>query len=242
MPKLAAASAALAGGGLLHALPALTGVGYALPPFASLSAKLRRRLAIEDSTSAARSCALTFDDGPHLKGTLEVLEQLASVQAPATFFLVGEQVRANPSLAREIVQAGHSIGLHCDRHRNLLRLSPMQVSTDFARAQDAIVAATGVTPTLYRPPYGILSSSALLLARQRQWRVVLWSGWGRDWEASATPESIAQLITDDLRAGAVLLLHDADDYGASDSWRRTAAALPYVFEAIAERDLQAVAL
>src|SRR6478609_7836693 len=70
--------------------------------------------------------ALTFDDGPHAQGTPAVLELLAAAGVHATFFLVGEQVRRNPSLAREIVAAGHGIGVHCERHRYLLRLSPAQ--------------------------------------------------------------------------------------------------------------------
>jgi hypothetical protein len=71
---------------------------------------------------------------------------------------------------------------------------------------------------------------------------LLWSHWGRDWEARATPASIAARVTDGAGAGSVLLLHDADDYSAADSWRRTVAALPSVLETLAERGLESVAL
>jgi len=40
----------------------------------------------------------------------------------------------------------------------------------------------------------------------------------------------------------VLLLHDADDYSAPSSWRRTVAALPLALETLAQRGLQPVAL
>ena len=93
---------------------------------------------------------------------------------------------------------------------------------------------------LYRPPYGVLNASALRLSRKHGWRTLLWSHWGRDWEARATPESIARLLTDGVAEGSVLLLHDGDDYSAAGSWRRTAAALPQIFRALAERGLQAV--
>jgi peptidoglycan/xylan/chitin deacetylase (PgdA/CDA1 family) len=132
------------------------------------------------------------------------------------------------------------IGLHCDRHRNLLRLAPWQVRSDLDRAQATIEDLTGRSPALYRPPYGVLNASALRLARQRGWRTLLWSEWGRDWEAGATPGSIAALLTGGASAGSVLLLHDADDYGSPGSWRRTAAALPSVFETLTERGLEAV--
>jgi peptidoglycan-N-acetylglucosamine deacetylase len=214
--------------------------GYLLPGLAGAWAPLRRPLGVEDSTADGQGYALTFDDGPHAQGTPAMLEILAREKVSATFFLVGEQIRRNPSLPREILDAGHEIALHCDRHRNLLRLGPRQVREDLARAQDAITASTGRAPLLYRPPYGVLNAAALRLARTNGWRTVLWSHWGRDWEARATPESIASRVTAGAGAGSVLLLHDADDYSAPDSWRRTVAALPRILETMHERSLKPV--
>ena len=215
-------------------------VGYLLPGLAGAWPALRGALGIEDRTASGRGYALTFDDGPHLQGTPAVLEILARERVRATFFLVGEQVLRNPAIAREIADAGHGIGLHCHRHRNLLRLTPRQVREDIARAHEVIAAHAGRSPQLYRPPYGVPNAAALRLARARGWRTLLWSHWGRDWEARATPASIATRVTDGADAGAVLLLHDADDYSAPGSWRRTAAALPRVLQILAERDLEPV--
>jgi peptidoglycan-N-acetylglucosamine deacetylase len=177
--------------------------------------------------------ALTFDDGPHALGTPAVLEELARRQATATFFLVGEQVVQRPALAREIVAAGHEVAVHCFSHTLLLRRRVAAVADDLDRTVDAIGEATGVRPTLYRPPYGILSSGALRHVRSRGWRTLLWSTWGRDWERRATPQSIARRATRGLRPGDVVLLHDSDAYSSADSWRRTAAALPSVLDAVA---------
>ncbi|HEY4428743.1 MAG TPA: polysaccharide deacetylase family protein [Solirubrobacteraceae bacterium] len=226
-PWLPLAGALAAGAALAHAFPGLAGAWRAL----------RAPLGIEDRTSSGLGYALTFDDGPHAQGTPAVLETLDRASVRATFFLVGEQVRRNPALAREVVAAGHTVGLHCDRHRNLLRLTPWQVREDIARAEDAIGSVTGVAPGLYRPPYGIASASALRIARDRGWRTLLWTQWGRDWEARATAESIRERVTDGARDGSVLLLHDADDYSAEGSWRRTAAALPGVLDTLTGRGL-----
>jgi peptidoglycan/xylan/chitin deacetylase (PgdA/CDA1 family) len=227
-----------------YLLPALAGswpVCFPRSP-APIWPALRRSLGVEDCTASRRGYALTFDDGPHVQGTPAVLEILAGAGVRATFFLVGEQLRRNPTLGREILAAGHGIALHCDRHRNLLRLTPPQVREDIARAQATIEDATGCSPvSLYRPPYGVLNAAALRLARGHGWRTLLWSQWGRDWEARATPESIAARVTDGASEGSVLLLHDADDYSASGSWRRTVAALPRVLERLSERGLQPVA-
>lgn len=238
--RTASAVAGLAMGSYL--LPALAGSRPVLLPGSPepIWPGLRRSLGVEDRTAGGRGYALTFDDGPHAQGTPTVLEILAAAGVRATFFLVGEQLRRNPTLGREIVAAGHGIGLHCDRHRNLLRLAPWQVRTDIARSQATIEDATGCSPSLYRPPYGVLNATALRVARAHGWRTLLWSQWGRDWEARATPESIAARVTAGAGEGSVLLLHDADDYSAPDSWRRTVAALPRVLDTLAQRGLRPV--
>jgi peptidoglycan-N-acetylglucosamine deacetylase len=213
---------------------------YVLPGLAQVWPRLRDALGVEQRTASGAGYALTFDDGPHAQGTGAVLDVLAAAGVCATFFLVGEQLRRNPSLGGEIAAAGHAIGLHCDRHRNLLRLAPWQVRADIDRAQATIEDLTGRSPAIYRPPYGMLNASALRLARRRGWRTLLWSEWGRDWERRATPASIASLLTRGASEGSVLLLHDGDDYGAPGSWRHTVAALPAVLETLAGRGLQPV--
>jgi peptidoglycan/xylan/chitin deacetylase (PgdA/CDA1 family) len=177
-----------------------------------------------------RGIALTFDDGPHSEGTTEVLGQLERAGVKATFYLVGEQVERRPRLAAEIASAGHEIGIHGYRHTLLLRRTPGGLRDDLDRAAAVIGEATGQKSLSYRPPYGVFSLAGLRLARER-WSPLLWSHWGRDWEARATPSSIAALATRGLGPGAVVLLHDSDAYSAEESWRQTVAALPAVLEA-----------
>jgi peptidoglycan/xylan/chitin deacetylase (PgdA/CDA1 family) len=164
-----------------------------------------------------------------------VLEALGS--APAVFFLVGEQVERFPALAAEIVSAGHEVALHGHRHHNQMRVTPWALREDLRRAADAIGAATGRTPALYRPPYGIFTPAGLALARGHAWTPLLWSRWGRDWRAHTSGAEIARLATRDVEAGDVVLLHDADWYSSAGSHRRTAAAVPLVLEEIERRGL-----
>lgn len=205
-----------------------------LPAAAPVVPLLARVYGIECRLEHDDAVALTFDDGPHGEGTPAVLEELARRRATATFFLVGEQVRRHPALAREIVARGHEIAVHGDRHTLLLRRRVRELADDLDRAAATIADATGVEPTLYRPPYGIFSSGALAHVRSRDWRPLLWSTWGRDWGRRATPEAIARRATRGLRPGDVVLLHDSDAYSSRDSWRRTAAALPSVIDAVAK--------
>jgi peptidoglycan-N-acetylglucosamine deacetylase len=207
------------------------GAAHALPALAKPVPVVRAALGIA-ATVPGGGVALTFDDGPHAEGTPAVLETLRERGVTATFFLVGEQVARRPGLAAEVAAAGHGIGLHCDRHRNLLRLTPRQVSDDIERARDRIESATGVEPELHRPPYGVYSAAGLWLVRRRGLRPLLWTHWGRDWSARATAASIAREVTSGLRPGAVLLLHDGDAYSSAGAWRNTVAALPEVLDRI----------
>ena len=217
-------------------------LAYWLPSVVVGVPPLRPLFGVRDRTSDGAGVAQTFDDGPHAGGTPAMLSVLADAGATATFVLVGEQVERNPSLAAAITAAGHGIGLHCHRHRNLLRLTPGQLRDDLRRALAAIGDAAGAAPRLYRPPYGIFNAAAFGAARTLGCEPVLWTREGHDWKAGATPESIASQITARVRAGDVLLLHDADDYSAPGSWRRTAAALPVVLEEIERRGLRTVPL
>jgi len=185
---------------------------------------------------------LTFDDGPHPRGTPAVLDALAAAGAQATFFVVGEQLRAHPSVAREIAAAGHRLAVHGDRHLCTSLRSPRALRADLHRCAALIGELTGASPTRYRPPFGIFSPLALAEARARDWTPLLWSRWGRDWEARATPQAIARRATRAITAGDVVLLHDADHYAASGSWQRTVAALPLILDALHRRGLRAIAV
>jgi peptidoglycan-N-acetylglucosamine deacetylase len=214
---------------VLAAALACTGAAWAAPAPAPVVPRLGAALGIRYRLDGP-GIALTFDDGPHARGTPAVLEILDRHAAVATFFLVGEQVARAPSLAAEIAAAGHEIALHGHAHTLLLRRSARALSDDLDRAVTTIVDATGIAPRVYRPPYGVFSSGGLLLCRRRGWEPTLWSRWGRDWGAREAPEAIARRAASGIARGDIVLLHDADHYGAPDSWRGTAAALPRVLE------------
>ncbi len=229
--------AALAGAGVSAA--AILRAGPALAPVVP---GVGSALGIVQRQEGAEGVALTFDDGPHPQGTPAALEVLREAEAPATFFLAGEQVARRPALVAEIIAAGHRVELHCHRHRNLLRLTTGQLLDDADRARAAIEEAGGQAISAYRPPYGIFSGAGLRAIRRRGWRPVLWSQWGRDWSRRATAASIARRSTAGARAGDILLLHDADYYSAPGSWIRTVASLPILLEELEVRGLKPIEL
>jgi peptidoglycan/xylan/chitin deacetylase (PgdA/CDA1 family) len=224
---LAAAGAAAAAVAVAHALPAATS-------WPALRARLLPRLA---GIGRGDHVALTFDDGPDPTSTPQFLDELAKTGTKATFFLLGEMLVKAPGLGRELVAAGHEVGVHGFHHRYALLRNPLAMRDDVARARDAVAEATGVEPVWFRPPYGVISAGAGLAARRAGLRTVLWTAWGRDWEARATPASVMATIRKDLRGGGTVLLHDSDCTSSPNSWQRTLGALPLLLDECARRDL-----
>ena len=98
---------------------------------------------------------LTFDDGPFRENTLQVLQVLRERNIKGTFFLVGEYVEKNPDIARQIVEEGHTIGIHCYRHDyHTLYAGADSYLADFEKARQIIFEVTGVETRMFRFPGG----------------------------------------------------------------------------------------
>jgi len=206
--------------------------GQWAPASAAVLPAAARAFRIPTRIPAARGVLLTFDDGPHPDGTRAVLAALEHAGITAVFFVCGEQVARHPGVVREITAAGHELGLHGYRHRTRIQWSAQTLADDLRRAVDVVCDVAGVTPRLYRPPHGVFSVTGLRVIRSQGLEPLLWSKWGRDWRRGATPSTIAAAATAGLAAGDVILLHDSDSYGAAESWRATAAAVPLIVESI----------
>lgn len=219
----------------------LTGVTVAAihsaPALASAGPLRRRLLPGLSGIGDPRHVALTFDDGPDSGSTPAFLDVLDRHRVTATFFLLGRMLATAPELGRRLTEAGHEVAVHGWEHRCMLLRGPRAAYDDLARARDAVVAATGEVPRWYRPPYGVLSTGALLAADRLGLTPVLWTAWGRDWTRRATPESVLATVTRDLAGGGTVLLHDSDCTSAPGAWRSTLGALPLLLEEVQARGL-----
>ena len=100
--------------------------------------------------------ALTFDDGPNARYTRRLLDVLYEEQAPATFFLVGEQIEGNEIIVKEMAASGHEIDSHTSSHPNLNQLTEGETRIDLERMQAMLDKALGRQAAVkyLRPPYG----------------------------------------------------------------------------------------
>ncbi|MFG3054841.1 polysaccharide deacetylase family protein [Kitasatospora sp. NPDC048239] len=187
--------------------------------------------------SAPHHVALTFDDGPDPRSTPSVLDALDALGVRATFFLLGDMLERSPALGRELVDRGHEVAVHGWRHREQWYPAPARDLRELRRTAEAVTELCGARPLWYRPPYGVLTAGLAHAAHRLGLRTVLWTAWGRDWTADASPDSVLATARPGLTAGGTLLLHDSDCTSAPDSWRSTLGALPLITAHCRDRGL-----
>jgi peptidoglycan/xylan/chitin deacetylase (PgdA/CDA1 family) len=210
---------------------------HAAPALSNLDAVRRRFLPGLSGVGAPGHVALTFDDGPQPESTPAFLDALDRLGWKATFFMLGGMVDRAPGLAAEVAAAGHEVAVHGYEHRSeLFRIYP-DIAADLARAVDTISAATSRELRWFRPPYGTLAAGGVVAARRQRLRTVLWSTWGRDWRAEATPATVVADVERHLGPGATVLLHDSDCTSAPNAWHSALGALEPLAELFASRGL-----
>lgn len=151
--------------------------------------------------------AFTFDDGPG-PFTDRLLELLADAGAQATFFLIGNKVAADPAVAQRIAQAGMEIGNHTWEHPNMTTIPAQYVPEQLSKAQDAIAAATGVTPNLWRPPGGLTDPTVDAVAATDGLAGILWDVIPFDWINDADTAATRSMLMTQVKPGSVVLFHD----------------------------------
>src|SRR6201996_8445567 len=151
--------------------------------------------------------ALTFDDGP-TPYTDRLLSILKANNAKATFFEIGNKVAANPAGAKRVVDAGMELGNHTWEHPNMTTLPPADMPAQLSRANDAIAAATGVTPKLWRPPCGLTDDAVNQQAGKIGLAGILWDVIPYDWINDSNTAASRLLLMSQIKPGSVVLLHD----------------------------------
>ncbi|WP_225833472.1 polysaccharide deacetylase family protein [Streptomyces sp. NK08204] len=211
--------------------PALVAAAHIVPAGTWLSGPRRAWLPALAGIGSSDHVALTFDDGPDPRSTPAFLAALDELAVRATFFVLGEQVLRHRRLTHDIVRRGHELAVHGWTHDRPWRPAPVREARRLARTARAVAEVSGVAPTWYRPPYGVLTGDRLLAARRIGLRPVLWTAWGRDWTAHATAESVVASVLRELRGGGTVVLHDTDRHAAPGCWRAALAALPCLVDA-----------
>jgi peptidoglycan/xylan/chitin deacetylase (PgdA/CDA1 family) len=180
-----------------------------------------------------RDVALTFDDGPG-PYTVKIISILRRDHATATFFTIGEEVRAFPRLVGTEARDGFEVGDHTETHAYLQEISSTAQRQQIAGAAEAIRHAGAPQPSLFRPPYGSFNATTLSILQRQRLLMVLWSVDTSDYSRPGTAK-IAHAALTGIAPGAIILMHD----GGGDR-SETAAALPKIIRGLRKRGFHLV--
>jgi endo-1,4-beta-xylanase len=170
---------------------------------------------------AGRVAALTVDDGP-AHDTTALLDVLAALGVPATFCVVGEQVRARPDLLRRAVEEGHALANHGWDYADLGAADEAEVEHSLRRTDAAIRAAVGGVPVRwYRAANGSWGRTAAVAVRLGMQPLGV-TGTVEDW-VTQDVTTLVRRLRRALVPGGLLLVHD----GGGDR-RGTVAAVRQV--------------
>jgi peptidoglycan/xylan/chitin deacetylase (PgdA/CDA1 family) len=169
-----------------------------------------------------QTLALTFDDGPDPVGTPLVLAALARARARATFFVIAPRAQAHPELITRIRAGGHAIGLHCYEHARHSERDRAACRDDTESALRAL-GSLGVTPAMWRTPWGDTAPWTAPIAREHGLRVIGWTVDTHDWRGDSAASMFAATRAG-LTPGAVVLAHDGIGPGARRGHVRETAA------------------
>jgi len=146
--------------------------------------------------------ALTYDDGPNDPDTLKLMDVLARHDVRATFFVLGKFVQQKPEIVRALAAAGHVIGNHSWDHPRLIFASSAELRRQVEQTQSAIYDTCGVSPSLFRPPYGGRRPGTLQTVRALGLEPVMWNVTCYDWKATSA-EEVFEHAQRQIRGGGV---------------------------------------
>ncbi|MDX1932846.1 MAG: polysaccharide deacetylase family protein [Capsulimonadales bacterium] len=173
--------------------------------------------------------AFTFDDGPHGAKSLELLQILRRLSLPATFFLVGQQIRRYPAIVERMALEGHEIGNHTYHHYRLPQIPLDEVAPELNSTRDLLESMFGVRTRLVRPPGGEYNTAVQRVIEANNYANILWSADPADYKIGRTAARIEQLVLRDITPGGIVLLHDGIP--------ATYAALPRIVTQVRARGL-----
>ncbi|MGM9484974.1 polysaccharide deacetylase family protein [Roseateles sp. NT4] len=185
---------------------------------------------------APKEVVLTFDDGPRPESTPVVLKALADQCVKASFFMNGEPLRQHAALARQVRDAGHTVGMHGYRHEHFSQLSPAAQLADLEAMLATYRAALGAEPAAYRFPFLEETPTLAQALGERRMAVMSIDAGAEDWLPDQTPQMLGDKLLGELAksGGGIILLHDAQD--------QTARALPFLLQSLKAKGYRVVHL
>ncbi len=174
-----------------------------------------------------KNIALTFDDGPHPKYTVEILDLLKEHDIKATFFVLGKLAEQYPDIIKRQVEEGHEVGNHTYSHIDVHKATMDQFEEEFNKTQEVILSLTGIESKVFRPPYGNFNEKIVPVTSSKDSKIVFWSQKkeNNDWSNPGI-EKISNTVLSQAQNGDIVLLHDGIHHNESHTVEALKTILP----------------
>ncbi len=171
---------------------------------------------------------LTFDDGPIPEVTEFVLETLATYNAKATFFCIGNNIQKHPDIFQKVIKDGHAIGNHTFNHLKGWATDDKVYFENIVQCKDEMVSR-GVTTNLFRPPYGRIKRSQTNMVFL-DYQIIMWDVLSGDFSLTLSPKTVLEKTLKYTESGSIVLFHDSIKANENMSY-----ALPRFLEHFSEK-------
>lgn len=148
--------------------------------------------------------ALTFDDGPHVVYTEQLLDGLKERGVHATFFLIGQNIEGKEAVVQRMKEEGHLIGNHTYHHVNLKKISESRAEEEILMTCNKIYDTVGICTSFVRPPFGEWKKN---LDFDITMIPVSWNVDSLDWTTENADKTVKRVVKD-VKEGDIILMHD----------------------------------
>jgi peptidoglycan/xylan/chitin deacetylase (PgdA/CDA1 family) len=183
--------------------------------------------------------AITFDDGPDVSATPQILKILDAAGVKGSFFVVGKTLDSSPQMVRDLVADGQLVGNHSYHHDEWRWLDPRY--PELERTQKAFAREIGTCPVWFRPPHGQRTPLMARVVKEHRMRMAMWdvsvSNRGKN-----DPRAIADEVLGSVRGGSIIDLHAGLDGTSAAHRAAVIAALPLILDGLQARNLHPVRL
>ena len=192
-----------------------------IAPNAIQASASKRLIPIYCVDKKEKMISISFDAAWGNEDTQTLIDILAKYKVKATFFVVGEWVDKYPESVKALSDAGHEVMNHSSTHPHMPKLSNEEMLNEIKGCDEKIAKITGVTPILFRPPYGDYNNDLITNLASLNHYCIQWDVDSLDWK-NPTPDQITQTVLKKVKAGSIVLFHNAA--------LNTPAALPGIIE------------
>ncbi len=155
-----------------------------------------------------KAVSLTFDAAWGNEDTQLLIDILGKYNVKATFFVVGDWVDKYPESVKALHDAGHYVMNHSNDHAHFSQLSADEIVKNITACNEKIASVTGVTPTLFRAPYGEYDDHVISAVNSMGIYTIQWDVDSLDWKELSAGE-IYDRVTSRVQPGSIVLFHNA---------------------------------